>query len=198
MRFRNSYGQTEPQAPLDDVSTTARLQAQGQHRWPSQPMLIGTHDAHHASAFLVLLLTELGGAVNGSWRNNGGFLPSVALRAHWPGSRRSSISSGCLLCLHGRTGITKPSDDLAGVVTDGKGAQQKTPIITVSTAHGKCVLPRPTVFKTLSDARDDAIDMVGMMHLLPSPALHLFECGPGIVVPTSIVPVPDRSAVQAN
>jgi len=48
-------------------------------------MLIRTHDAHHVSAFLVLLLTELGVAVNGSWRNNGMFLPSVALGAHWRG-----------------------------------------------------------------------------------------------------------------
>ena len=36
------------------------------------------------TASLLLLLTELGDAVNGSWRNNGRFLPSVASRAHWP------------------------------------------------------------------------------------------------------------------
>jgi hypothetical protein len=39
------------------------------------------------------------------------------------------------------------------------------------------------------DALDDTVDMVGMMNFLPSPALHLFERGAGIVVPTFVVPV---------
>jgi hypothetical protein len=55
-------------------------------------MLNHTHNAHHVSAGLVLLLTELGDAVNGSWRNNGRFLPSVALGAHWRGPLRCLIS----------------------------------------------------------------------------------------------------------
>ena len=84
MRFRKGYGRTKPHAGrIDELSTTARLQEQGRLRY--QPVLIRTHDAHHVSASLVLLLTELGDAVNGSWRNNGRFLPTVALRAHWAG-----------------------------------------------------------------------------------------------------------------
>jgi hypothetical protein len=33
------------------------------------------------------------------------------------------------------------------------------------------------------------VDMLGVMNFLPSPALHLFERGAGIVVPALVVPV---------
>jgi hypothetical protein len=51
MRFRNGYGRTEPQGPLDDVGTTARLQVQEGTAFRTQPMLIRTHDAHHVLHF---------------------------------------------------------------------------------------------------------------------------------------------------
>jgi hypothetical protein len=43
--------------------------------------------------------------------------------------------------------------------------------------------------KTLFDALDDTVDMLGVMNFLSSPALHLVERGAGVVVPAFVVPV---------
>jgi hypothetical protein len=41
----------------------------------------------------------------------------------------------------------------------------------------------------LTNTIDDALDMVGMVNFLPTPALHVFKSGAGIVVPAFVVPI---------
>jgi hypothetical protein len=45
------------------------------------------------------------------------------------------------------------------------------------------------VFEAFPNALDNTIYMLGMADLLPTPALHVFKGGTGIVVPTLVVPV---------
>jgi hypothetical protein len=57
------------------------------------------------------------------------------------------------------------------------------------TSQGEGVLPGRAGFKTLANALDHTFDMLGMVHFPPAPALHLFKRGPGVVMPTLVVPV---------
>src|SRR5262249_49981001 len=89
---------------------------------------------------------------------------------------------------HVRIGA-EPANDLARLVADRQGAREEPPVGTVAPAQGKRVLPGRAVLEAAADAADDAVDVIGMMHLLPAPALHLLERRARVVVPAPVVPV---------
>ena len=90
---------------------------------------------------------------------------------------------------------TEPADDVAGFIADGQSAREKPAIASVSATQRKRVLPRRTVFETLPNALDDAIDMFRMVHLLPAPAFHFVERSPRVVVPTFVVPISPAGSI---
>src|SRR5262249_19118609 len=91
---------------------------------------------------------------------------------------------------------TEPTDDIASVVADRQSARQKPPIGAVLAPERKRVLPGRAGFEALSHALDDTIHMLGMVHFLPSPPLHLFERRPGVVVPALVEPISPALSVR--
>src|SRR5258705_9557454 len=86
----------------------------------------------------------------------------------------------------------EPADDGSGFIANGQSARKEPAIAAIPTAHGERILPWLAAFETLPDALDHTIDMIGMVDLLPAPALHLFKGRPGEVVPALVVPI-DRA-----
>ena len=92
--------------------------------------------------------------------------------------------------LLGDVGVgAEPANNVAGLVADRQSAREEPAVGAVAAAQGKRVLPGVPVSKLLPDVRDDTMEMVGMVQLLPSPPLHLFMRRSGIVVPTLVVPI---------
>src|SRR6516162_4965591 len=90
----------------------------------------------------------------------------------------------------------KPVNDITGFVANGKSARQEPAVVTVVTAQRKRIFPRLTSLEALSYALNNAINMVGMMHFLPTPALHLFKRRSCVVVPAFVVPISPTPSIS--
>src|SRR4029077_5913784 len=84
---------------------------------------------------------------------------------------------------------TEPADDIAHFVSDRQGTREKPAVAAVCATQRKGVFPRRPAFKTFSDAPDDAVDMLRVVYLLPTPTLHVFKSRTGIVMPSFVIPV---------
>jgi hypothetical protein len=83
---------------------------------------------------------------------------------------------------------SEPADDIAFGVLDRQRAGQKPAILAGLAAERECVLPRLACLEGVSDALDDPVHVIGVVHFLPAPALHLLERGAGVLVPALVVP----------
>ena len=68
-------------------------------------------------------------------------------------------------------------------------AGEEPAVLAVFAAQRERVLPRLAAVPRLLDALHNALDVVGVMHLLPAPALHLFQRRAGVIEPAPAVPV---------
>ena len=91
--------------------------------------------------------------------------------------------------LLGDVGVgTEPEHDLAGLITDRQRARQEPAIFAVPATQRKGVLPRFAAVPGFLDACDHAVDVIRVMHALPTPALHLLQRRTRVVVPAPVVP----------
>src|SRR6185295_13629413 len=93
------------------------------------------------------------------------------------------------LTLLGDIGVgAKPARHFAFGVEDRKCTREKPSVFTRLAPQWKGILPRFAGGKGLFDAFHYAPDLIGMVGLLPSPALHLLQSCAGVVVPPIVVP----------
>src|SRR5581483_2391882 len=69
-----------------------------------------------------------------------------------------------------------------------KRAGKKPAVLPIVSTERKCILPRLAAFKVAQEFFLHPLEMVWMMDCLPTPALHLFQGGAGIVEPALIIP----------
>src|SRR5579863_4117295 len=89
----------------------------------------------------------------------------------------------------------EPTDHLACLVADRQGARKEPAVAAICATQRKCVFPGRSAFKTFSEFSHDTVDMVGVVNLAPTPALHVLESGPGIVEPALVEPVCPAGAI---
>ena len=77
----------------------------------------------------------------------------------------------------------------AGLIADWQSTREKPAVAAIATAQRECVLPGRPGLEALADPLHHTVDVIGMVHLLPAPPLHLFERRAGVVVPALVVPV---------
>src|SRR5262245_12270613 len=82
----------------------------------------------------------------------------------------------------------KPADDFAGFVADGLSAREKPTVVAIAPTERKYIFPRLVALEAFSDVPENAFEMIGVVQFLPTKALHLFERGPGILIPPLVVP----------
>ena len=70
-----------------------------------------------------------------------------------------------------------------GFVADRDGAGEEPAVLAVLAAQRERVFPRLARVARTLNALDHAIDVVGVLHLLPAPALHVLERQAGVVEP---------------
>src|SRR5688572_21601678 len=84
---------------------------------------------------------------------------------------------------------SEPAEHLAAVVADRASAQQEPAKTAVLAAQRKRVFPGLAGVPRVLHALEDPLDVVRMMQFGPTPALHLLERRPRIVIPALVVPV---------
>jgi len=93
------------------------------------------------------------------------------------------------LKLIGDVGVgAEPAQDTPARVPKRLGAGEEPAEAAVPATQREGVLPALARFDAMTEARRDALHMVGVVHGLPAPALHLLETGSGVVVPALVVP----------
>ncbi len=84
---------------------------------------------------------------------------------------------------------TEPTHDFAGFIADRLSTREEPAERAVTTSQWERVLPRLVILEAFLDVPENAFEMIGMVQFLPAKALHLFERGPGIIVPPFVVPI---------
>src|SRR5258705_5984133 len=82
----------------------------------------------------------------------------------------------------------EPAQDCAVLIADWISPGEEPAKLPILCAQGKGVLPKLTYVQMMTKLLDHAIDVFGMVHALPAPALHLFQSGSGVLEPALIVP----------
>src|SRR5262249_304125 len=82
----------------------------------------------------------------------------------------------------------KPPRNATVGVKDGEGPGEKPTILTVFASQREGIFPWLGGRKGNLNALDDAIDLIGMMHLLPAPSLHFLQGSSGVLIPAVVVP----------
>ena len=82
----------------------------------------------------------------------------------------------------------EPTNHFSVCIADRHGTREKPAIRAILASQRKSVLPRLSRIPRMLEACHHAIDVIGMVHLFPSPALHLFDCRARVIQPTLVVP----------
>ncbi len=82
----------------------------------------------------------------------------------------------------------EPANDGASLVANGHRPRQMPPHLSVVSPERKRVVEGYAGLEGRLPARDDAIDFVGIVNALPTPAFHLLGRCAGVVVPALVVP----------
>src|SRR5262245_5779709 len=83
----------------------------------------------------------------------------------------------------------EPADDLSCFVADGLCAREKPTVVAIASTERKYIFPRLVALEAFADVPENAFEMIGVVQFLPTKALHLFERGPGIIIPPLVVPI---------
>src|SRR4029453_253737 len=84
---------------------------------------------------------------------------------------------------------SEPTPGFGGFIADRLSTREEPAERAVTTSQWERVLPRLVILEAFLDVPKNAFEMIGMVQFLPAKALHLFERGPGIIVPPFVVPI---------